>query len=169
MMDTSDTAVGADLQQGTWKPISFFSHKMTSAETRYSTFDRELLAVYLAIKHFRHLLEGRVFHVLTDHKPLMYALNPRSDRQSLRQARHLNFISQLLPPFVMYMVWTMLQLMHFPQSKQMLYSLVNPPTWISLQWLHTNPQTTHPLTSVFTFFYHNSFWPSCSFSFIFVS
>ena len=67
---------------------------MTPAETRYSTFDRELLAVYLAIRHFRHLLEGRHFHVLTDHKPLTYALNTRSDRHSPRQARHLDYISQ---------------------------------------------------------------------------
>ena len=55
MTDASDTAVGAVLQQhinDTWKPISFFSRKLTPAECRYSTFDRELLAVYLGIKHF---------------------------------------------------------------------------------------------------------------------
>ena len=97
MTDASDTAVGAVLQQyvdGSWHPISFFSKKLTPAETRYSTFDRELLAVYLAIRHFRHLLEGRHFHVLTDHKPLTYALNTRSDRHSPRQARQLGYISQ---------------------------------------------------------------------------
>ena len=97
MTDASDKAVGAVLQQninGTWQPISFFSRKMTPAETRYSTFDRELLAVYLAIKHFRHFLEGRPFHVLTDHKPLTFALNTRSDRYSPRQVRHLDYISQ---------------------------------------------------------------------------
>ena len=97
MTDASDTGVGAVLQQhfnGTWHPIAFFSKKMSPAETRYSTFDRELLAVYLAIKHFRHYLEGRMFHVLTDHKPLTYALNSRSDRHSPRQARHLDYISQ---------------------------------------------------------------------------
>ena len=96
MTDASDIAVGAVLQQninGTWQPISF-SRKMTPAESRYSTFDCELLAVYLAIKHFRHFLEGRQFHVLTDHKPLTYALNSRSDRYSPRQARHLDYISQ---------------------------------------------------------------------------
>ena len=57
MTDASDTAVGAVLQQhfnNTWQPIGFFSRMMTPAETRYSTFDRELLAVYLAIKHYRH-------------------------------------------------------------------------------------------------------------------
>ncbi len=30
---------------------------------------QELLAIYLAIQHFRHFLEGRPFQVLTDHKP----------------------------------------------------------------------------------------------------
>ena len=97
MTDASDTAVGAVLQQhinGAWHPISFFSRKMTSTETRYSTFDRELLAVFLSIKHFRHFLEGRPFHVLTDHKPLTFALNCRSDRHSPRQARQLDYICQ---------------------------------------------------------------------------
>ena len=97
MTDASDIAVGAVLQQyvnGTWHPISFFSKKMKPAETRYSTFDRELLAVYLAIRHFRHFLEGRQFHVLTDHKPLTFALQARPDRHSPHQARQLDFISQ---------------------------------------------------------------------------
>ena len=97
MTDASDTAVGAVLQQhisDTWKPISFFSRKLTPAETRYSTFDRELLAVYLGIKHFRHFLEGRSFHVLTDHKPLTFVLNSRSDRHSPRQLRQLDYIAQ---------------------------------------------------------------------------
>ena len=97
MTDASDTAVGAVLQHyinGTWRPISFFSRKMTPAETRYSTFDRELPAVYLAIKHFRHFLEGRRFHVLTDHKPLTFALNTCSNRHSPRQACQLDYISQ---------------------------------------------------------------------------
>ena len=97
MTDASDTAVGAVLQKnikGTWKPISFFSHKLNPAETRYSTFDRELLAVFLGIKHFQHFLEGQTFHVLTDHKPLTFALTSHSDRYSPRQSRHLDYISQ---------------------------------------------------------------------------
>ena len=97
MTDASDKAVGAVLQQyvqDTWHPISFFSKKLKPAEMRYSTFDRELLAIYLAIKHFRHFLEGRQFHVLTDNKPLTYALHTRLDRHSPRQARQLDFISQ---------------------------------------------------------------------------
>ena len=97
MTDTSSTAVGAVLQQfidGQWRPISFFSKTLQPAEVRYSTFDRELLAVYLALKHFRHFVEGRTFHVSTDHKPLTYALAARADRHSPRQARQLDFIAQ---------------------------------------------------------------------------
>ena len=94
MTDASDIAVGAVLQQyinGQWCPLSFFSKALKPAETRYSTYDRELLAIYLAIRHFRYFLEGRHFHVLTNHKPLIYAL---SSRHSPRHVRHLDFISQ---------------------------------------------------------------------------
>ena len=89
--------MGAVLQQhidGVWCPISFFSKKLKPSETRYSTFDRELLAVYLSIKHFRHFVEGREFHVRTDHKPLTFALGAHGDHHSPRQIRHLEFISQ---------------------------------------------------------------------------
>ena len=79
--DASDSAVGAVLQQYSghvWHPIAYFSKALQPAETRYSTFDRELLAIYLALKHFRHFLEGREFFILTDHRPLTYALTSSS-------------------------------------------------------------------------------------------
>ena len=68
--DASDTAVGAVLQQhiaGVWTPLCFFSRKLHSAETKYSAFDKELLAMYLAVKRFRHFIEGRQFTLFTDH------------------------------------------------------------------------------------------------------
>ena len=55
MTDASDSAIGAVLQQhldGQWCPLSFFSRKLSPTEQRYSTFDRELLAVYCTIRHF---------------------------------------------------------------------------------------------------------------------
>jgi len=81
--DASDHAVGAVLQQmidGVWSPIAYISKKLQPAETRYSTFDRELLAVYLAIIHFRHFVEGREFHMLTDHRSLTFSLQANNDR-----------------------------------------------------------------------------------------
>ena len=97
MTDASDVAVGAVLQQlidNQWCPVAFFSTKLKPAETRYSTFDRELLAIYLAIKHFRHFVEGRQFHVLTDHKPLTFAFASKPSQHTPRQIRHLDYISQ---------------------------------------------------------------------------
>ena len=83
MVDASDVGVGAVLQQcvdGNWQPLSFFSKRLQPAEARYSTFGRELLAAYLAVKHFKHLLEGRVFSLYTDHKPLTFALGSKPDK-----------------------------------------------------------------------------------------
>ena len=97
MTDASDVAIGAVLQQfldDKWCPLSYFSRKLSPAEQRYSTFDRELLAVYCAIRHFRHFLEAREFHILTDHKPLTHSLQSKPDRHSPCQVRHLDFISQ---------------------------------------------------------------------------
>ena len=95
--DASDVAVGGVLQQflnGMWQPLSFFSKKLNPAETRYSAFDCELLAVYATIKHFRHNLEGRNFFVNTDHKPLTFVMSSVTKRASLRQTRHLAFIAE---------------------------------------------------------------------------
>ena len=94
--DASDIAIGGQLEQkhgNTWKPIAFFSRKLSTAEKNYSAFDRELLAVYSAVKHFRHFIEGRSFTAFTDHKPLTNAFDSATDR-SPRQIRHLSFISE---------------------------------------------------------------------------
>ena len=97
MTDASDVAVGAVLQQfqnGHWTPLAYFSKKLTTTERKYSTFDCELLAIYLAVKHFRYFIEGQIFHVITDHKPLTYSLSTNSNHYSPRQIRHLELISQ---------------------------------------------------------------------------
>ena len=97
MTDASDHAIGAALQQMTSKgpaPIAFFSRKLSPTEQRYSTFDRELLAVYAAVRHFRHFLEAVPFDVLTDHMPLVDAVSKKSDPISKRQQRHLSAITE---------------------------------------------------------------------------
>eukprot|EP00794_Sanderia_malayensis_P005073 gene5073-biopygen4132 len=99
MVDASNVAVGGVLQQrinNTWKPLGFFSKRLQPAEVKYSTFGRELLGIYLTIKHFRHCLEGREFYILTDHKPLTYALSTSPDRYSPLETRHLDYISQFM-------------------------------------------------------------------------
>ncbi|GFX50391.1 hypothetical protein TNCV_339261 [Trichonephila clavipes] len=74
IFDASDNGTGAVLQQlehGVWKPPSLFSRKVTDAQKRYSTYDRELLAAYSSVKYFKHSLEGRNFTNITDHEPLI--------------------------------------------------------------------------------------------------
>ncbi|GFW53838.1 retrovirus-related Pol polyprotein from transposon opus [Trichonephila clavipes] len=95
--DASDFAVGAVLQQlenESWKPIAFYSKKLNETQTRYSTYDRELLGIYLSVKHFKHLLEGNDFVIYTDHKPLTFAFKQKNEKASPRQQRQLQYISE---------------------------------------------------------------------------
>ena len=64
------------------------------AERNYSTFDRELLAIHHAIRHFRHMVEGTTFTIQTDHRPLVTALTKSGDAWSPRQQRHLSDIAE---------------------------------------------------------------------------
>ena len=95
--DASDRAVGAvqeQFKQGQWQPLAFFSRQLRNAELKYSAFDRELLGVHLAIRHFRFMLEGRHISVYTDHKPLVHATAKTAELWSSRQQRHLSAISE---------------------------------------------------------------------------
>ena len=102
-VDASACHVGAVLQQwvdGGWAPLGFFSRKLVDAELRYSTFDRELLAAYAAVRHFRYQLEGRQFSLFTDHRPLAHAIRRVTPPVSARQQRHLAFLSEYTTDFV---------------------------------------------------------------------
>ena len=68
--------------------------KLNTAQRNYSTFSRELLAIYLSIRHFRHLPEGRDFTVFTDHDPLTYALHVNTEKYTPRDTQQLDYISQ---------------------------------------------------------------------------
>ena len=101
--DASETAAGAALEQktdGCWKPLGFFSKMFHSPELQYSAYDRELLAIKLAIQHFHYIIEGipsELFHVATDHKPLTTGSNFKSmesKTQLSRVTRTWQFISE---------------------------------------------------------------------------
>lgn len=95
--DASDDSIGAVLQQkrkGNWEPLGFFSRKLTTSQKKYSPYDRELLAIYEGIKHFKYMLEARNFCIYTDHKPITYAFTTNRSQCSPRQFRYLDYISQ---------------------------------------------------------------------------
>ena len=95
--EVSDTHIGGVLQQlsaGAWQPLAFFSRKLAPPESKYSIFDRELLAVFAAVRHFRFVLEGRPFRILMDHLPLTLPMQCVSPLWSARQVRQLAYISE---------------------------------------------------------------------------
>lgn len=74
--DASDFGIGAAISQrinGKLHPIAFFSRKLNPAELNYDIFDKELLAVVSAFKHWRPYLEGAPEQTLvfTDHMNLL--------------------------------------------------------------------------------------------------
>ena len=104
-VDASDSQVGAVFQQLVWgslAPLAFYSKKLSSAKTCYSAFDRELLAAFSTVKHFRFrfLLEGWKFTLFTDHKPPTFALFRVSPPWSARQQRHLSYLSEFTSDLV---------------------------------------------------------------------
>ena len=53
-------------------PIVYASRKLNPAETRYSTTERECLAIVWATKRFHPYLYGREFIIECDHEPLFF-------------------------------------------------------------------------------------------------
>ena len=58
--DASDYAIGAEIGQlddkGNSRPILFYSRRLNPAEERYSTADKEMLAIVQTLKKFPHYL-----------------------------------------------------------------------------------------------------------------
>ena len=70
-INTSKFAVGPVFLQrsndGIERPTSFFSMKLLSPQQKYSTFERECLAIVVAVTHFRVYLLARPYVLRTDH------------------------------------------------------------------------------------------------------
>jgi hypothetical protein len=73
--DASGFAMGGVLQQDQGRglqPVAYESRKFSKTERRYSTYERELLAILHACRTWRHYLLGKHFVVKTDHHSLRY-------------------------------------------------------------------------------------------------
>lgn len=74
--DASERGIRAVLSQlddnGTDHPVAYFSRKLLPRETRYSTIEKECLAIKLGIQAFNTYLMGRKFQVQTDHRSLKW-------------------------------------------------------------------------------------------------
>ena len=95
--DASNVAAGAVLHQkidGELRPLAFFSRAFNKAQLKYSVFDKELTAMYMAVKHFKYFLEGRSFKIVTDQKSITRAILAPSTNLSPHQSRYIDFIAQ---------------------------------------------------------------------------
>ena len=95
--DASNFAVGAILSQehdGKIHPVAFLSKSLTKCQKNYQIYDKELLAIKVALEEWRHFLEGarHQFIVYTDHKNLTFPRKP--EMLSQRQIRWYEFLSR---------------------------------------------------------------------------
>ena len=89
--DASDFGVGAVLIQthnGCDKPIAFASKSLTILEKKYTTTEKECLALVFGIQKFHNYLFGKPFIAYVDHKPLE-SLNNCNKRAGARIERWL--------------------------------------------------------------------------------
>lgn len=76
MTEAYDTAVGAVLQKyldDDWKPLGFFFTEVETGRNSAQYVQQRATRIISNSRAFPYFLEGRGFHVLTDHKPLTSA------------------------------------------------------------------------------------------------
>ena len=87
--DASDWNVGGVLSQldkeGHDHPMAYFSRKLLPRERRYSTVEKECLAIKLTIQAFRVYLLGKPFSILSDHHALEWLARLKMDNARLTQ------------------------------------------------------------------------------------
>ena len=69
------------------RPVAYGSRSLSKSEQNYSQLEKEALAIIFGIKKFHKFLYGRPFTLVTDHKPLVTILGPRSPVPTLAAAR----------------------------------------------------------------------------------
>ena len=74
--DASGSGFGAVLHQGTGA-IAFFSRPFSPRHMKLAAYERELIGLVQAVRHWRPYLWGRRFVVRTDHYALKFLLDQR--------------------------------------------------------------------------------------------
>jgi len=74
--DASGSGFGAVLHQGAG-PLAFYSRPFAARHLKVAAYERELIGLVHAVRHWRPYLWGRAFVVRTDHYALKYMLDQR--------------------------------------------------------------------------------------------
>nr|XP_037872741.1 uncharacterized protein LOC105842320 isoform X2 [Bombyx mori] len=73
-------------------PVHYMSKRTTDAESKYTSYELEALAIIEGIKKFRHYLYGKHFKIVTDCKAFQMTLNKKDLAMSTRVARWILFL-----------------------------------------------------------------------------
>ena len=73
--DALDHTLGATLNQG-GQPVAFHSRTFTPTEFRYSTVEKEAVAIIDAVRKWSHFLYEKRFTLLADQQAVSYIFNP---------------------------------------------------------------------------------------------
>lgn len=74
--DACKDGIGAVLQQGR-RPVAYISQKLSPSKQDLSTYEKEFLALVVAVTKWRHYLMGGKFVIRTDHISLKYLVEQK--------------------------------------------------------------------------------------------
>ena len=83
----ADALISHVYPDGTERPIAFASRTLSMAEQNYAQLEKEALGLVFGVKRFHPYLFRRTFTLVTDHRPLMTILGPKTGIPSLAAAR----------------------------------------------------------------------------------
>ena len=75
-------------------PFGSKSYQTLDSRQDWCPYDRELNAAHKAIRHFKHMVEGRPFTLYTDHQSLVPSIHKKTDAPTARQTNQLSEIAE---------------------------------------------------------------------------
>lgn len=83
--DACDLGIGAVLMQHD-QPVAFLSKALTNSHKHLSIYEKEFLALIMAVEKWRQYLQGQVSLIRTDHKSLAYLTEQNLHSEMQRRA-----------------------------------------------------------------------------------
>jgi hypothetical protein len=99
--DASGIGLGGVLLQE-WKPVAYFSEKLSGPVLNYSTYDKELYALVRCLQTWQHYLWPKEFVLHSDHDSLKHIRS--QGKLNRRHAKWVEFIESF-PYVIKHMKW----------------------------------------------------------------